>query len=296
MKRELVLFFFLCLVGTSEMQVVSAATNIAADLPLLTQIQQALSSKELFDKFKSKFDSDGSLERMVRMVLPKAQPKDQELGAQTLIQQLDPTESIQGNKILFAAAGVMEVTVVVDRFFPAGHHEKLKKYIVTFLTFFSTVLWFIGFIMILDYDVTTGASSRNVGPMTLKVFAAAFFMLQPIARILRYKFDPEADSDEEHIFNYTNFIGIVLLFFANMISTSFVITTGPSTGKAGFFGKYYVLMALCLFTLGSGFLFATDALVTPHEQNTLKVKGYAVSGATLFLLACSFLVAGDFST
>jgi len=278
------------LAGTSEMQSVAASATIGANnnssssSPILETFEKIKGintvMKGIYDQFKSKFDKEGNIDTIIRYLAPE--PALKKIGEQVLTSQIIPLNDAAmvqyANKCYVIASVVLIVGTVVISFkiekgIIAAYNKVAKThmetatetkteaigittrvYLANILFLVSAGFWFQGFYYYTQVSIDSGNDIRVIGPLLLKLFAAALFTIQPMTTLMR---SPTHNDMNYTDFSWANFYAVLLLHMGNLIAVAFTLKQFNFISLFSAGNQYTISIALS-FMIATTFLMAGD--------------------------------------
>lgn len=292
MKQIVCALFLLFLAGTCEMQAISTTTVALnkVDLNPVVSLETLKSAsafvKEAFNIAKSKFDKNGNVDKIIKVLSGSALWK--KIDDQTLLQESNTNSIALANKVLLGASVALLVATIL-RIAPWDKlTEKIKtkseklgaglKKAVGILTpilyLIAAMLYFHGFMLLFDYLLDNGDwDLRSVGPIMIKVLASAFFTLQPMTSLM------SGDTNNFGLL-WPNLAGIILFHMGNLMSLFFTLQEQQTQTEGSFFKKNQGTISAFLFTAATSFLLTSIA--GPEFNLQAKTANiYSAIGASL---------------
>jgi len=258
---------------------------------------------------ESKFDKDGKLKKIMQIVSKMRSPSLRD--EQQLIQvEADSKHVIEADIILFAASCAFFLAAAVRAAtFGKFNKPEIKDRVADFLSFAAAMLFCYAFTTCLNdhLDAVEGGDIRIMGPVALKLLAAAVMTLKPMLSLMSLNHASPG-------LVWSDFVGIVLLNIGSAIHLFFLFLNDYNFSLTGdsYYRHHHRLLTILLFALGSAFVMSSNPFAqklmgvkeenkTPETESKEPAKGFAavkkglgkVASAVAPLIGHIFLILGS---
>jgi hypothetical protein len=301
-KQVVCALFLLFLIGTCEMQTVSTATSISlskldSEPPVSLSTLKAASAfaKGAFTALKTKFDTHGHLEKLIQFMTGPALWK-KTLGEQQLLQEVAADLYSQGDKFLFIATCVLLLGSILkaapwETLAGKIKSETFQKHkgkiqaagnvFITLVMLIAAMLFFHAFMCTADYFLDNDITDiRVIGPLLLKLTAAAFFTLQPMTALMSL-------SASSKGLQWPAVIGMTLFHLGNLVSAFYALQGLVVGNGLSYYGDKMRAISLMIFVLATGLILAFNAREEIGLSNKYIQNGYNLGGHALLVAAAA---------
>jgi len=307
MNRKFVVFFLLFLVGTCEMQTISAsnAMGLIDKKPsVLSRESVSLASKSIWSAYanlKTSFDKNGNLDKITEAIVPGLKKLHGDVTNQELIQSSSSSPSVDivltSQRVCLVASFFLLVASVMknvefEKLFSHNHGDvsfpqHIREQVSNFLFLIAFALFFEGFMYMTDFAIQSNNDLRSLIPLIMKMLAAAFLTIEPMITILKFVTHKETSLG----LRWPNFFGMMILHLSNMMDLSFQLQNfSASFSMSSLFSSNRQQWTMLFWTLGSAFWFASNPMVKEQVKLGSKSHIYEYLGECLLILGSSIFL------
>jgi hypothetical protein len=288
------------------MQTISSSVNVASSNPTdvkehdfemtVEKLKFATTAlKTMVKTMLNKVDKNGHIQTLLQIVkgekLEEEQPKveGEKIASTQVLAKFDYAGQKEVANRVFLCAAMLTLVSFSMGYIPHTQIETDKPMVGRFRNeannfFFlvSGVLWFEGFILLIDYLFDTKKDDmRDIVPLGMKLWASALFTIRPMTTlILGLNASPESAPP---MLKWSDFMAIFMFHISSMMSLGFAFMKDYSSQRDDYFKNNASIFGMLLYTVGSALLLISAASFHGVQIDKTKETVLHVIGSALLV-------------